>query len=781
MTERPNEPSTPEPADPLQPADPLRQAGPNDAPTSADQTSDLPPTESPVSQTPACDSDQTQIEQLIDAWEASQEAGDAVEVETLCQDHPDLIDEIRERVSSLKSLDRKSRSRRKSRRVQEQVQILSTIERLHFVSAGGLGEVFVGEDAHLHRDVAIKFMHSRLAVDEESRQKFAHEAEVTGRLEHPGVVPLYGFGCTDDDRLFYAMRYIDGETLDDAIKAYFAKVDHVDAPASESELGVEFRGLLGNFVSVCKTIAYAHNRGIVHRDIKPANVMLGRFGETIVVDWGLAVPVMRDERFKSSGEKTLMPSSNQSGSGSSSGRGAGTPAFMSPEAASDLAPTPASDIYSLGATLFKILSGKPPILSKSLPEIRSNLIDGKLPVLSEIRKDIPKPLQAICEKALARHAKDRYPTALDLAQDVERYLADEPISASEDSISVRLGRIARKHRSATQAAVLGLCACLLIAGVCAAIMGGLANNAERLRNKNLVTSSRLLGRSFGHEFDRIWRILEFVAGSTELKRMVVDANKLQEDGNTISLSNQGELQDWLEHQLGSDRRHRIIDRLVVISGDGTQLARAPLPEQPQVGQNFAFRDYFTGMGFDLEKGSRLTQLIEPLAGPAVHESGVHMTRAYLSTQADENRMKVTLTVPIWDASSPDRCIGVVGTSIDVGDMMRKILGDSDIWLVDLRDTTVDETRYRGLVLAHPGMGKQESLESLPRLSGDVVDQLETRFQSLNTEVHADQIMNLFDPVSQDEVRAAVEPILIDGRGEKLMNLGWIVVAAEGEW
>ncbi len=725
--------------------------------------------------------EQTQIEELLDEWEVSYDAGDAVEIETLCQDHPELVDEIRKRVSALKSVDHKLKTRRKDRLVQESLQIESRIDSLHFVSAGGLGEVYVGEDSHLHRDVAIKFMHSRLCADEDSRHRFALEAEVTGRLEHPGVVPLYGFGCTEDDRLFYAMRYIDGETLDDAIQAYFAKVDHAaDAKGTDSELGVEFRRLLANFVSVCKTIAYAHNRGIVHRDIKPANVMLGRFGETIVVDWGLAVPVMRDERFKSSGEKTLMPSANNSNSGSSSGRGAGTPAFMSPEQASELAPTPASDIYSLGATLFKVLSGKPPILAKSIPEIRSNLIDGKLPVLSEIRNDIPRPLQAICEKALAKNAKDRYPTALDLAEDVERYLADEPISAAEDSLGVRLGRFARKHRSATQATALGLCGCLLIAGISAAIMGGLANNAQRLRNQNLTTSSRLLGRSFGHEIDRIWRILEFVADSSKLRTMVASANLLQADGEPVSLENQKELQSWLENQLGSDRRHRIIDRLVVISKDGTQIARAPLPEQPQVGQNFAFRDYFTGLGFDLEPDSKLTRMIQPLAGPAVHESGVHMTGAYLSTQADENRLKVTLTVPVWDLNSEDQCIGVVGTSIDVGDMMRKILGDSDIWLVDLRDTMLEGKRHRGLILAHPGLGKQQSLESLPRLSSDVVDRLDVRFEDLEIAVYSNEIMTLGDPVREVEVRAAIQPILIDGRGDGPLNLGWIVVAAESD-
>jgi serine/threonine protein kinase len=719
---------------------------------------------------------QTVVDELLDVWEASCEAGDPVEVQTLCKDHPDLVAEIRRRVAALQEVDQQLASRKKDRLHVDPVQIESVIDRLQFVSAGGLGEVFVGEDSRLHRRVAIKFMHSRLCADQEGRNRFALEAEVTGRLEHPGVVPLYGFGRTDDDRMFYAMRFIDGETLDDAIDRYFAKVDHPDERKHEAgELGVEFRRLLSNFVSVCKTIAYAHNRGIVHRDIKPANVMLGRFGETIVVDWGLAVSVLRDERFKCSGEKTLMPSSS-SASGSSSGRGAGTPAFMSPEQASDLAPTPASDIYSLGATLFKILSGKPPVKSKSIAQIRHDLIDGKLPDLNEIRPGISKSLQAIAYKAMSRDAKDRYPTASDLAADVERYLADEPVTAATDSLSVRIARVARKHRSAAQTAVLGLCGCFLIAGISAVILGGVANRAHRLQNQNLITSSQLVARSLSLEVDRIWRVLESVAVSSELKSLVAVANRLESE-QAISLDNQVELQQWLDKQLGN-KQVRILDRLVVLGQRGTQLARSPMPEEPQVGMNFAYRDYFTGLGFDLEPDSRMARNIEPLAGPAVQPTGVHMSPAYRSTQADEQQLKVTLSVPILGEDGTTH-IGVVGTSLDVGQMMRELLGDLDIWLVDMRDTMTDGKRHRGILLTHPDMTKQKALSVVPRLHNDTVEELLARFAALDdSNMYSDQIMDIQDPVRQTKVRAAVQPIVIKDPEVGLLNVGWAVVAAE---
>ncbi|MDG2223054.1 MAG: protein kinase, partial [Rubripirellula sp.] len=664
---------------------------------------------------------QDEVDQLLDAWEMTNEAGNPVDLATLCEHHPKLIGEVRERIAALQKVDAQLDSRKKNRKQVAPVSIAATIDQLQFVNAGGLGEVFVGEDSCLRRRVAVKFMHSRLCLDQAGRDRFALEAEVTGRLEHPGVVPLYGSGCTEDNQMYYAMRYIDGETLDDAIDAHYRKVDHPTEDLDESEIGVEFQRLLANFVSVCKTIGYAHNRGIVHRDIKPANVMLGRFGETIVVDWGLAVPVLRDERFKSSGEETLMPSSSGTGA-SSSGRGAGTPAFMSPEQASELAPTPAGDIYSLGATLFKILSGKPPIKAKSIDQIRHDLIDGKLPVLREIRSGIPEPLQAITYKAMSRDAKNRYQTASELAEDIERFLADEPVTAVDDPFGVRIARMARKHRLAAQAAVLGLCACLLIAGVSSVVLGGLANRAQRLQNQNLVTSSELVARSLSLEVDRTWRVLESIAATPELCALVAASNQLEVDGD-ITLANQSEVQQCLDQRLGSEQV-RILERMFILSRRGTQLARSPLPDQPQVGINFAFRDYFTGLGFDLERESRMARSAEPLAGPAVHPCGVHMSPVYLSTLANEQQLKVTLTVPIYRDGD---YIGVLGTSMDVGIMMRKLLGKSDVWLVDLRETMIDGKRVSGILLAHPDMEQQARLSEIPRLPNATVDQLHERF------------------------------------------------------
>ena len=176
---------------------------------------------------------------------------------------------------------------------------------------GGLGAVFVALDAELNREVALKQILDQHAEDPTSRQRFLLEAEITGGLEHPGIVPVYGLGFGPNGRPYYAMRFVRGDTLKEAIERF-----HKDG-ASEKDPGLrslELRRLLRRFVDVCNAIEYAHTRGILHRDIKPANIIVGRHGETLVVDWGLAKAVGKKEHDPTCEERTLVPSP-ASGSG----------------------------------------------------------------------------------------------------------------------------------------------------------------------------------------------------------------------------------------------------------------------------------------------------------------------------------------------------------------------------------------------------------------------------------------------------------------------------------
>jgi WD40 repeat protein/serine/threonine protein kinase len=336
---------------------------------------------------------------------------------------------------------------------------------------GGIGEVFVALDQELNREIALKEIREEHADDPLSRGRFVREAEITGGLEHPGIVPVYGLGQYGDGRPFYAMRFIQGETLKDAIARYHSASPVASAPG---ELGAltqprspefELRALLTRFVAVCNTIAYALSRGVIHRDIKPANIMLGKYGETLIVDWGLA-KALADSPARSASEgvpePALVPRLAEIGE-TQAGAALGTPAYMSPEQAAGRVDLlgPASDIYSLGATLFTLLTGRPPIEGKETAEILRKAQRGDWVPPRQVKNDVPPALDAICRKAMALKPEQRYVTALDLAADVERWLADEPVVAHPEPWVVRSRRWMRRHRALVSTAVGTLVVALL--------------------------------------------------------------------------------------------------------------------------------------------------------------------------------------------------------------------------------------------------------------------------------------------------------------------------------
>jgi WD40 repeat protein/serine/threonine protein kinase len=332
---------------------------------------------------------------------------------------------------------------------------------------GGLGEVFVALDEELHREVALKEIRPEHAADPRSHGRFVREAEITGGLEHPGIVPVYGLGAHADGRPFYAMRFIQGETLRAAIGRYHHQ-HRGKEPDGSREL--ELRGLLTRFVTVCNAVAYAHSRGVIHRDLKPANVMLGKFGETLVVDWGLAKAGVRPGAAlaSSSGngealpEPTLTPLLGE-GIETQAGSALGTPAYMSPEQATgrlDLLGQ-ASDIYSLGATLYTVLTGRPPIEGKDGAEILSKAQRGQWLSPRQVKADVPAALDAVCRKAMAQRPAERYSSALQLAGEIERWLADEPVAAYAEPWSVRSRRWLRRRRTLVSTAVGALVVALV--------------------------------------------------------------------------------------------------------------------------------------------------------------------------------------------------------------------------------------------------------------------------------------------------------------------------------
>ncbi len=330
---------------------------------------------------------------------------------------------------------------------------------------GGLGEVFVALDSELHREVALKQILEKHADDPVSRQRFVAEAEITGGLEHPGIVPVYGVGATAGGRPYYAMRFIRGDSLKEAIEHFHGDDTLKHNPGRRS---LELRKLLRRFLDVCNAVGYAHSRGVIHRDLKPANIILGRHGETLVVDWGLAKAIGRAD--PSIGEQTIAPSSSGS-SETLPGSALGTPAYMSPEQASgDLDRLgPRSDAYSLGATLYCLLTGKPPFEGDDIGAILRRVQAGDFRSPREVDPALDRPLEAICTKAMATRPEDRYATCRALAEDVERWAADEPVTAYPEPWTRTLIRWLTRHRTgvtgvaaAVLAGVVGLAAVLAV-------------------------------------------------------------------------------------------------------------------------------------------------------------------------------------------------------------------------------------------------------------------------------------------------------------------------------
>jgi serine/threonine-protein kinase len=414
----------------------------------------------------ATDPIEARLGDLLLTWEELREQGHDPTPEEVCAECPELAGELRRRIEALRSVGRRFDSQ--ATRTLESAPAdgaaggrrsatcVAHFDGLEFHASGGLGEVFRARSDDLNREVALKFLKRRRADDPESRRRFFLEAEVTGRLEHPGVVPVYGVGADDQGHPCYAMRFILGETLGEAIDRH-----HAGGPAGRA---LEFRTLLRRFASVCNTVAYAHSRGVLHRDIKPRNVMLGPFDETLVVDWGLT----RAVEGLDPDSDPLRPGASSGGPGPATAGVLGTPGYMSPEQAEGggVAVGPASDVYGLGATLYCLLTGRAPFQGARVEEVLERVRRGDFPPPRAVRSAVPKALEAVCLKAMSMKPGDRYGSALELAADLDRWLADEPVSAWREPLATRLARWGRRHKTLVTTA-----AALLITAVVALAIG----------------------------------------------------------------------------------------------------------------------------------------------------------------------------------------------------------------------------------------------------------------------------------------------------------------------
>lgn len=642
---------------------------------------------------------------------------------------------------------------------------LTCATRLHQLrphARGGLGQVFRAFDEELGREVAVKVLARSQPEDTETRERFLREAEVTGRLRHPGIVPVYGRGETLDRRPFYIMPFLEDGSLEKAINVF-----HEDRPSYRAD-DPQFRDLLARFVAACKTVAYAHSRGVVHRDLKPHNIMLGRYGETLVIDWGLAERSRREHRHRLTGEQSIEVRGSSSQSSSSGGF---TPQYASPEQLDGtLEIGPASDVYSLGAMLYKLVCGMPPLTATTLGEMRQAGLRGDFPPPRERKKCVPRPLQAICLKALQTAPESRYDSPELLAADVEAFLADAPVSAFPEDLLSRSARVVRRQWPAVLAVIASLLLIAVVSLLTAVTQQGLKTDARESSLSRLQLAATLAAQAGGGEIDRRWRLLELEASSPALITAVRELNKDATDTEARRL-----LQAHLtERYVAAHDVQKIRFHSLFINGlSGEQFARVPRGES--IGRNFAFRHYFHGQQMDLPENSQ--------PPPAEHPV---LSVVYVSKNT--RTPHVSLTVPVWDQAldADRRVIGRIGMAISVGDLgMFNQLGHEEVpMLVETRKYGWGDGQSYGIVVHHPdfraagriGIGGQP--DSLPRLDSRMVDSLiaNWRREADDQEEPTSLVMPDFvDPIGGTPTEAAYASVRIPCREAAIRETGWLII------
>jgi serine/threonine-protein kinase len=355
-----------------------------------------------------------------------------------------------------------------------------TLTRLH--ARGGIGQVWLARDVDLGREVALKELRPERAGNPTVWARFLEEARITGQLEHPGIVPVYELRKRADDQApFYTMRFVRGRTFSEATHAYHSRL-------AEGKVGpLELPELLTAFVGVCHAVAYAHSRGVIHRDLKGQNVVLGDYGEVMVLDWGLAKVIGRPEGAPAA--PSILPGDEDSAGHDPTlqGQALGTPAYMAPEQASGRLDQidQRTDVYGLGAILYEILAGRPPFPGEATHEILKRVCEDAPARPRSVCSAAPPPLEAVCLKALAKQPGDRYAAAQDLAREVQRFLADEPVVAYHEPLAKRAGRWARRHRPLVAGA-----AALLVTAVVALSISTVLINRERSRAEQSFHQAR---------------------------------------------------------------------------------------------------------------------------------------------------------------------------------------------------------------------------------------------------------------------------------------------------
>lgn len=383
------------------------------------------------------------------------------------------------------------------------------------IGRGGMGAVLEVRDRDLDRRLAMKVIAGRgtnpsdgVPTDRGKIARFLEEAQITGQLSHPGIVPVHEIGMDARGRLFFTMRLVKGHDL----KEVFAAI-HGETTDDPSLSGWTLNRALSSVLRVCETMAFAHSNGVIHRDIKPSNIMVGSFGETYVMDWGLAkllnrkdtrnLRVLTDEdasgsfvRTDRAAEADMDPDSPLV---TMDGTVVGTPAYMAPEQAKGETDKigPKSDIYSAGALLYHLLTGRAPYAE---PEGRQNphvvlmkVLAGPPPRIHKLRKGVPSELCAIAEKAMSYGRKQRYETMLELAEDLQAYLEGRVVTAYQTGSVAEFKKWVERNKAFAAVIAFAMLAIMVTVGRIGYIQN--KNNEDLAKNNALLTEAKLLANN----------------------------------------------------------------------------------------------------------------------------------------------------------------------------------------------------------------------------------------------------------------------------------------------
>lgn len=283
---------------------------------------------------------------------------------------------------------------------------------------GGMGEVFLVKDPLCDREVALKRIRPNLIGFKTMRERFIREAKAAAQLTHPSILPVYSIH-QEEDLIYYTMPYVEGETLKTILKSTRSSERKSTA---QHPIGSSIPALMRIFWNICQAMAYSHAQGYLHRDLKPENVMIGKYGETFILDWGLAKPISAPEEEYADDLPKITPGLT------SPGKIVGTLTYMAPERAKGAPSSSQTDIYSLGVLLYLMLTLKLPFIRESIHTFRKTMHLEKLedPIDAAPYRDIPRPIQEIAKKCLAFNTKERYATVAELLIDLEKYIEGNP-------------------------------------------------------------------------------------------------------------------------------------------------------------------------------------------------------------------------------------------------------------------------------------------------------------------------------------------------------------------